>query len=44
MRSRVANVHVGQSANAFKPRVHCSSEPLYAFTKGLGPLMSRVVR
>jgi len=44
MRKRVSMIHVGQSANAFKARIGCYSEPLYAFTKGLGPFMSRVVR
>jgi hypothetical protein len=43
LRKRVSKIHVGQSANAFKARIGCYSEPLYAFTKGLGPLMSRVV-
>jgi predicted N-acyltransferase len=43
MRKGVSKIHVGQSANTFKARIGCYSEPLYAFTKGLGPLMSRVV-
>jgi hypothetical protein len=44
LRKRVSKIHVGQSANAFKARIGCYAEPLYTFTKGLGPLMSRVVR
>jgi predicted N-acyltransferase len=44
MRQRVSKIYVGQSANAFKARIGCYSEPMYAFTKGLGPFMSRVVR
>jgi predicted N-acyltransferase len=44
MRKGVSKIYVGQSANAFKARIGCYSEPMYAFTKGLGPFMSRVVR
>jgi hypothetical protein len=44
LRKGVSTIHVGQTANAFKARLGCDSEPLYAFTKGLGPLMSRIVR
>ena len=44
LRKRVAKIHVGQTANAFKARVGCHSEPLYVFAKGRGPLMSRIVR
>jgi predicted N-acyltransferase len=43
LRKQVSRIHVGQTANAFKARIGCYSEPLYVFTKGLGPLMSRVV-
>jgi hypothetical protein len=43
LRKEVSRIHVGQTANAFKARIGCYAEPLYVFTKGLGPLMSRVV-
>ena len=44
LRKRVAKIHVGQTATVFKARMGCYSEPRYIFTKGLGPLMSRVFR
>jgi hypothetical protein len=44
LRKRVSKIHVGQTATSFKARLGCYSEPLYVFTKGLGPLMSRLVR
>jgi hypothetical protein len=43
LRKRVSKILVGQSANVFKARLGCHSEPLYVFAKGLGPLMSRVI-
>jgi predicted N-acyltransferase len=42
LRKRVARIHVGQTATAFKSRMGCHSEPLYAFAKGRGALMSRL--
>jgi Acetyltransferase (GNAT) domain len=44
LRKRVAKIQVGQTANAFKARIGCHSEPLYVFAKGRGPVMSRIVR
>jgi hypothetical protein len=40
----VSKIHVGQTAGVFKARLGCSSEPMYAFIKGHGPLMSWLVR
>jgi Acetyltransferase (GNAT) domain len=40
-RKRVATINAGQTATAFKGRMGCDSAPLYAFVKGLGPMMSR---
>ena len=44
LRKGVSKIHVGQTAGAFKARLGCYSEPLYAFIKGQGPLMSWLVR
>jgi peptidoglycan biosynthesis/recognition FemAB-like protein len=44
LRKRVSKIYVGQAADAFKARMGCYSEPLYAFVKGLGPVMSPFVR
>jgi len=44
LRKRVNKIYVGHAANVFKARLGCHSVPLYVFTKGLGPLMSRIVR
>jgi predicted N-acyltransferase len=43
LRKQASTIHVGQTANAFKARLGCYSEPKYAFAKGLGPMMFRVV-
>jgi predicted N-acyltransferase len=43
-RSGAAIIDVGQTATEFKARMGCSSRPLYAYAKGLGPLMSRFFR
>lgn len=43
-RKRVSKVEVGISADAFKARIGCYSEPLYVFVKGLGPVLSLIVR
>jgi hypothetical protein len=39
-RQGVRVINVGQTATAFKARIGCDSTPLYAFAKGLGPMMS----
>jgi predicted N-acyltransferase len=44
LQRRVSKICLGQSANAFKARIGCQPAPLYAFAKGVGPVMSRVVR
>ncbi len=44
LRKRVSKIYFGQAANAFKARIGCHSQPLYAFVKGLGPVMSPFVR
>lgn len=44
LRKQVSTIHVGQSADAFKARIGCYSEPLYALAKGLTPLMALLVR
>jgi hypothetical protein len=41
---KTVKLQVGQTANAFKARLGCYSEPLYVFAKGLSPLMSLIVR
>jgi Acetyltransferase (GNAT) domain len=40
-RKGAERIDFGQTATAFKTRIGCYSEPLYAFARGLGPLMSR---
>ena len=44
LRKRVSTIHVGQSADAFKARIGCHSEPLYVLAKGLTPLIALLVR
>jgi hypothetical protein len=44
LRKRVSSIELGMTADAFKARLGCFSEPLYIFMKGLGPLMAPVVR
>jgi hypothetical protein len=41
---RASRIEFGMGADAFKARLGCHSEPLYAFAKGIGPLMSLMVR
>jgi hypothetical protein len=41
-RKGVATINAGQTAAAFKARIGCEFAPLYGFTKGLGPVMSRL--
>jgi predicted N-acyltransferase len=43
-RNDVSKIEVGQTANDFKARLGCSSEPLYGYAKGLGPFLSLFVR
>ncbi|HET7253595.1 MAG TPA: GNAT family N-acetyltransferase [Xanthobacteraceae bacterium] len=44
LRKQAATIHVGQSADAFKARIGCYSEPLYVLAKGLTPLMALLIR
>jgi hypothetical protein len=44
LRKQAATIYVGQSADAFKARIGCYSEPLYVLAKGLTPLMALLVR
>jgi Acetyltransferase (GNAT) domain len=44
LRKQVSTIHVGQSADAFKARIGCHSEPLYVLAKGLTPLLGPLVR
>lgn len=44
LRKQVSTIHVGQSADAFKARIGCHSEPLYVLAKGLTPLIALLVR
>jgi predicted N-acyltransferase len=44
LRKQVSTIHVGQSADAFKARIGCYSEPLYVLAKGLTPLLALLVR
>jgi predicted N-acyltransferase len=44
LRKRVEKIYVGQAANVHKTRLGCYSVPIYVFAKGLGPLMSPIVR
>jgi predicted N-acyltransferase len=44
LRARVATIEVGQTADSFKAKLGCHPQPLYAFTRGVGPLMAWLVR
>jgi predicted N-acyltransferase len=44
LRKQVSKIELGLTADAFKARLGCYSEPLYVFMKGFGPLMSLTVR
>jgi Acetyltransferase (GNAT) domain len=44
LQKRVSKIYVGQTADAFKARIGCYAEPLYAFAKGRGVVMSPLVR
>jgi peptidoglycan biosynthesis/recognition FemAB-like protein len=44
LRKGAGRIEVGQSAGVFKARLGCHSEPLYVFARGLGPVMSRIIR
>jgi hypothetical protein len=44
LRARVSTIEVGQTADSFKAKLGCQPQPLYAFCKGVGPLMAHLVR
>jgi predicted N-acyltransferase len=44
MRQGVTTIQVGQTADVFKARVGCTSEPRYALAKGVRPLMAWTFR
>ena len=44
LRSGVSKIELGVTADAFKKRLGCYAEPLYFFVKGVGPVMSLMVR
>ena len=44
LRKGASRIHVGQTASAFKARLGCRSDPVYAFLKGRGWLMLPLVR
>ena len=43
LKKQVSSIEVGMTANSFKAKLGCYSEPLYAFIKGVSPLMSLMV-
>ena len=44
LRSGVSKIELGVTADAFKTRLGCYAEPLHFFIKGVGPMMSLMVR
>ena len=44
LRKKVASIELGATGDVFKARLGCYSEPSYIFARGLGPVMSRVIR
>ena len=44
LRSGVSKIELGVTADAFKARLGCYAEPLHFFMKGVGPVMSLIVR
>lgn len=44
LRSGVSKIEFGVTADAFKARLGCYAEPLHFFMKGVGPVMSLIVR
>src|SRR5690349_13910051 len=44
LQKQPSRIYFGQTADGFKARLGCYSEPLYVFAKGWGPIMSRLVR
>lgn len=44
LRTGVAEIRVGQAADAFKAKLGCRPEPLYMYMKGLGPVLRSVIR
>src|SRR5262249_9780404 len=44
LRSGASRIEFGVTADAFKARLGCYAEPLHFFTRGVGPMMSLMVR
>jgi hypothetical protein len=44
LKKKVSTIEVGMTANVFKARLGCYSEPLYVFIKGASPLLWLMVR
>ncbi len=44
LRGNAAKIAIGQTADAFKARLGCLSEPMYALVRGVGPLMTPFIR
>jgi predicted N-acyltransferase len=44
LRNRVSKIELGLTAESFKARLGCYSEPLHVFMRGVGPFMSFMVR
>jgi predicted N-acyltransferase len=44
LQTGATRLEVGQTTDAFKARLGCYSEPLYAFMRGVGPVMSLINR
>jgi hypothetical protein len=44
LRRRIAKIHVGQTASAFKARLGCEAEPLYMFVRGRGLFLPLIIR
>jgi predicted RNA methylase len=44
LQKKVSSIEFGMGADAFKVKLGCHSEPIYAFAKGVGHLMSLLVR
>jgi predicted N-acyltransferase len=44
LRSGASKIELGVTADAFKTRLGCYAEPLHFFIKGVGPMMSLMVR
>jgi Peptidogalycan biosysnthesis/recognition len=44
LKKKVLSIEVGMTANSFKAKLGCYSEPLYAFIKGVSPLVALMIR